>query len=638
VLATQNPLEQEGTYPLPEAQLDRFMFSVIVSYPSHAEENRIIAETTRPRKIELDRLLTAEQVTQMQRVVRDMTAPPGVVRYAVALARATRPADSTAPRYIQRFVDCGAGPRAGQYLVLAAKARAVMLGRETPTVEDVRAAATPVLRHRMFTNFTALSENVKPDDLIDRLLADARGEPDASPIVYDIPDTTREAGVEVREDADPVELIREMRPVTQRIRDEVRQVIVGQTGTVDLVLTALFAAGHCLLIGVPGLAKTMLVQTLADVLELDFKRVQFTPDLMPSDITGTDVMETNEKTGERHFRFIPGPVFTNLLLADEINRTPPKTQAALLEAMQELSVTAGNTTYDLSPPFFVLATQNPLEQEGTYPLPEAQLDRFMFNIHLDYPAAGEEPIIVDRTTAKAGREPGKVIGAADILRIQRIVRRVPLSRHVLTYVTTLVRATRPETPGAPKNVSKYVHCGAGPRAAQYLVLGAKARAVMLGRPNVSVSDVRAVAPAVLQHRIFTNFLADAEEVTPLDLIEQLLQAVPEPKVSEQLQLEADAAEQEAALHTSDVVNPALAMFGGAAEPTTDEPTEKGPAPQPPTRTIPENRTPKPVDGEDVIKVACPRCGQIAALPESARGRQAKCWDCDAVFGVDEAVF
>ncbi|HUT37063.1 MAG TPA: MoxR family ATPase [Planctomycetota bacterium] len=319
-----------------------------------------------------------------------------------------------------------------------------------------------------------------------------------------------------------------MRVASAKIRDEVQKVIIGQTEVLDQVVMAMISRGHSLMVGVPGLAKTLTVRTIAQVLDLDFKRVQFTPDLMPSDITGTDILEEDEQTGEKSFRFIRGPIFTNMLLADEINRTPPKTQAALLEAMQEYSVTTSGKTYPLDLPFFVLATQNPLEQEGTYPLPEAQLDRFMFNVWVDYPGEADENVIVKATTQLARLKPRKVLGKPEILALQDIVRRVPVSDHVVKYATRLVRASRPETPGSPKFIHDWVYCGAGPRACQYLVLGAKARAVLDGRANVSCNDVRSVALPVLRHRMFTNFNADSEGITTVEIIRRLLEAVPEP--------------------------------------------------------------------------------------------------------------
>jgi len=286
------------------------------------------------------------------------------------------------------------------------------------------------------------------------------------------------------------------------------------------------------MIGLPGLAKTLMVSTLSNILRLQFKRIQFTPDLMPSDIIGTDVLEINETTNQKTFRFIKGPIFANLLLADEINRTPPKTQAALLEAMQERQVTVANHVFPLPPPFFVLATQNPLEQEGTYPLPEAQLDRFMFNIMVDYPTEDEEEQIVEATTIKQSVDLKQVLSAQDLIGIQNYVRELPVSRHVLKYATRLVRSTRPKCESAPQFIQDNVFCGAGPRAAQFLVLGAKARSVLHGRLNVSCEDVKALALPVLRHRIFTNFTADSEGIGPDDLVQQLLVAVPEPDPSD----------------------------------------------------------------------------------------------------------
>jgi len=315
-----------------------------------------------------------------------------------------------------------------------------------------------------------------------------------------------------------------------RILAELRKVIVGQDQVVDQLLTALFANGHVLLVGVPGLAKTLLVSSLARVLDLKFNRIQFTPDLMPSDITGTDVLEESGG-GRREIRFIPGPVFANIVLADEINRTPPKTQAALLQAMQEKQVTAGGQTFNLSLPFFVLATQNPIELEGTYPLPEAQLDRFMFNVLVDYPTQEEEEKIVATTTSAYEAKLERVLGAEDILALQRIIRRVPVADHVVRYAVRLARATRGGA-GAPGGalsgdlVGKWVSWGAGPRASQYLVLGAKTRAVLLGRFAPGIEDVKAVALSVLRHRIVTNFTAEAEGVKPERIIDELLKSVP----------------------------------------------------------------------------------------------------------------
>jgi MoxR-like ATPase len=309
------------------------------------------------------------------------------------------------------------------------------------------------------------------------------------------------------------------------IREQIGRVIVGQDQVIEELLTSLFTSGHCLLIGVPGLAKTLLVSTLSQALHLSFNRVQFTPDLMPSDITGTEVLE--EDAGRRRsFRFLRGPVFTNVLLADEINRTPPKTQAALLQAMQEYQVSAGGQTYPLERPFFVLATQNPIEQEGTYPLPEAQLDRFMFSIYLDYPSFEEEVRIVGSTTVAATASAVPVLDATRILAYQELVRRVPAAGPVIEYAVRLAQFSRPAAEGAPKFVRDYVSWGAGPRASQYLVLGAKARALLAGRYAASVEDVRALAPAVLQHRILTNFTAEAEGVSSREIVRRLLEALP----------------------------------------------------------------------------------------------------------------
>ena len=328
--------------------------------------------------------------------------------------------------------------------------------------------------------------------------------------------------------ADELALVEKMRENTDRIRQEVGKIIVGQREVLDQILMCILANGHALLIGLPGMAKTLTVRTIAQVLNFKFKRVQFTPDLMPGDIIGTDVLETNQVTGEKEFRFIKGPIFCNLLLADEINRTPPKTQAALLEAMQEKMVTAGNTSYTLQEPFFVLATQNPIEQEGTYPLPEAQLDRFMFNIWVDYPLPHEEEEILRATTAGARAEPKAVLSQEEVLHLQAVVRKVPVSDHVIKYVTRLVGATRPGNPDAPQVTKTYVSTGAGPRAGQYLILAAKATAILEGRIHVSCADIRRAAPPVLRHRILTNFAADSEGLTPLHIVKKLIEEIPEP--------------------------------------------------------------------------------------------------------------
>ncbi len=313
---------------------------------------------------------------------------------------------------------------------------------------------------------------------------------------------------------------------------ELHKVIIGQDEVIELLMQAMMSRGHCLLVGVPGLAKTLLISTLAKVLKLDFSRIQFTPDLMPSDITGTDIIEEDHTTGKRVFTFVKGPLFANIILADEINRTPPKTQSSLLQAMQEYHVTAGRETYDLEPPFFVLATQNPIEQEGTYPLPEAQLDRFMFMVNVDYPSRNEERMIVKSTTMEHTAEPEAVLTGADILTLQKIVRRIPVSQHVVDYAVNLTRATRPDDGTAPEFIKQYLTWGAGPRAAQYLVLGAKSRALLHGRFNVSCEDIRGIAKPVLRHRIFTNFNADAEGVSPDKIVEMLVQTVQEPQSGE----------------------------------------------------------------------------------------------------------
>ncbi|HET7599679.1 MAG TPA: MoxR family ATPase [Gemmatimonadales bacterium] len=308
----------------------------------------------------------------------------------------------------------------------------------------------------------------------------------------------------------------------RRLRTQVAHRIVGQEDVVDGVLTAILAGGHALLIGVPGLAKTLLVQTVAEALALSFNRVQFTPDLMPSDITGTDIIEEDLTTGKRAFRFVAGPIFANVVLADEINRTPPKTQAALLQAMQEHQVTAAGTTYRLPDPFFVLATQNPIEQEGTYPLPEAQLDRFMLELRVGYPTRQEEEAIVEQTTGAVRGHLEPVLDAASVLSMQALVRRIPVSKGLIRAAVLLARLTRPGDKDAPPFVREYVEWGAGPRASQYLVLGAKARAAMAGRPMADLDDVRAVAPSVLRHRIVTNFAAEAADQSAEDVVRELV--------------------------------------------------------------------------------------------------------------------
>jgi MoxR-like ATPase len=311
-----------------------------------------------------------------------------------------------------------------------------------------------------------------------------------------------------------------------RILTELRKVIVGQDEVVDQVLIALFTGGHCLITGVPGLAKTLLIKTLAEILDLDFKRIQFTPDLMPSDITGTEILD--EEQGSRRLRFVKGPIFANILLADEINRTPPKTQAALLEAMQEYHVTAAGCTYLLEPPFFVLATQNPIELEGTYPLPEAQLDRFMFNIVISYLTEDDEVAVVTRTTGTKRPVPERVLNGSAVLRFQELTRQVVIAEEIARYTVRLVDASRPGRPNSPEFVEKWVKWGAGLRGSQAIVLGAKARALMQGRYHVSIRDIHALAKPILRHRIVTNFYAESERITSDTIIERLIETVPAP--------------------------------------------------------------------------------------------------------------
>ena len=325
------------------------------------------------------------------------------------------------------------------------------------------------------------------------------------------------------------EFLEKFRKHRDLMTEELHKVIVGQDAVIEQILAAIFTGGHCLLVGVPGLAKTLLVSTIARILDVKFKRIQFTPDLMPSDITGTTVLEETD-TGARNFRFVEGPVFTNVLLADEINRTPPKTQAALLQAMQEHEVTIGQTTYPLPDPFFVIATQNPIEQEGTYPLPEAQLDRFMFNIKVDYPTLAEEEQILGSTTSGEKPEIRKVLSAKAIQFLQKQINQIQATSLTINYIARLVRATRPSDPSAPEFVKELVDWGAGPRAGQYLIAGARAVAAMDGRPSITVKDVRRIAVPVLRHRLATNFQAQAENMRSEDVIERLLVEVPEPTI------------------------------------------------------------------------------------------------------------
>ncbi|HLX12613.1 MAG TPA: AAA family ATPase [Bacteroidota bacterium] len=319
-----------------------------------------------------------------------------------------------------------------------------------------------------------------------------------------------------------VEAVQSLTASFKTLKAEIAKVIVGQDKVVEHLIVSLLARGHCLLVGVPGLAKTLLIKTLAEVLDLKFSRIQFTPDLMPSDITGTEIIEDNRTTGAKAFKFVKGPVFTNILLADEINRTPPKTQAALLEAMQEHHVTAAGMKYTLEEPFFVLATQNPIEQEGTYPLPEAQLDRFMFNLWLEYPSVSEELAIVKSTTSMYVPELRRILDAKEIIGFQDLVRRVPVADNVISYAVNLVNKTRPTSPDSPQFIRDWLSWGAGPRASQYLILGAKTKAILDGRHSPDIDDVRGIAGPVLRHRIVTNFSAEADGVTAITIIEKLL--------------------------------------------------------------------------------------------------------------------
>ena len=325
------------------------------------------------------------------------------------------------------------------------------------------------------------------------------------------------------------ELLDKLGSAREALLREIRKAIIGRDDVVEQVLLSLFVGGHSIITGVPGLAKTLLVRTVASVLDLSFKRIQFTPDLMPADITGTEIIEEDRATGHRAMQFIRGPLFANIVLADEINRTPPKTQAALLEAMQEGRVTVQGMSYDLPRPFFVLATQNPIEMEGTYPLPEAQLDRFMFNVKIGYLPEEDEVSVVKQTTSPQDHRFETVMSAEEIVAFQRLVKQVPAADTVTRYAVRLVNASRPGTPGAPDFINKWVTWGGSLRASQFLILGGKARAILRGRYNVSCEDVRAVAPAVLRHRVLLNFQAEAEKVDSDQVIKQLIEAVPEPK-------------------------------------------------------------------------------------------------------------
>lgn len=327
------------------------------------------------------------------------------------------------------------------------------------------------------------------------------------------------------ETQDDVKLVEQLSSTVKNLKNEISKVIVGQEEIIDQLLVSLFSKGHCLLIGVPGLAKTLLIKTLAEVMDLKFNRIQFTPDLMPSDITGTEIIDEDPITKKRNFRFIAGPVFANVILADEINRTPPKTQAALLEAMQEHRVTTAGVTYTLDEPFFVLATQNPIEQEGTYPLPEAQLDRFMFNLWLEYPSFKEEVKVVQTTTSQYNPELKKVLNAQDIVKFQELVRRVPVADNVIEFAVRMANMTRPVNGHSPQFVKDWITWGAGPRASQYLILAAKTKAIMQGRFTPNIDDVKTAMIPVLRHRIITNFNAEADGINSVEVIKRLMKEV-----------------------------------------------------------------------------------------------------------------
>lgn len=325
------------------------------------------------------------------------------------------------------------------------------------------------------------------------------------------------------ENKNDVELVQQLNKKISEVKSEIAKIIVGHNEIIDQLIIALMSKGHCLLVGVPGLAKTLLIKTLAEVMDLKFSRIQFTPDLMPSDITGTEVLEEDQMSKKRNFRFIAGPIFANMILADEINRTPPKTQAALLEAMQEHKVTASGVTHQLPEPFFVLATQNPIEQEGTYPLPEAQLDRFMFNLWLNYPSYEEEIKVVQTTTSGYNAQLNKVLTAQEILTFQNLIRRVPVADNVIQFAVKVSNMTRPVNGNSPQFIKQWITWGAGPRASQYLILAAKSRAVIQGRFTPNIDDVKAVMLPVLRHRIITNFSAEAEGISSVDVIKKLLE-------------------------------------------------------------------------------------------------------------------
>ena len=385
--------------------------------------------------------------------------------------------------------------------------------------------------HFTFSSPAAMSTTSEPDAGLPRLPglpSAAAPEPAARPGSVTAPPQAPPAAGSIASGGHDAALAR-LKQARETMLAEIAKVIIGQKEVLNQALVALFARGHCLLIGVPGLAKTLMVKVLASSVALEARRIQFTPDLVPSDITGTDILEEDSVSGKRAFRFHRGPIFANVLLADEINRTPPKTQAALLEGMQEHKVTISGTTYELPEPFMVLATQNPIEQEGTYPLPEAQLDRFMFCIHMTYPSAQEEQQVLLDTTREAPAAVSRVLGGAEVLQFQRLVRQVPVSQHVASYALSLIRATRPQAEGAPDFVTRWVRWGAGTRAGQYLLLAAKVHVLLEGRFSVSCADIRDYALPVLRHRIFCNFTAASEGVSPDQIVKKLLEVVKEPR-------------------------------------------------------------------------------------------------------------
>jgi MoxR-like ATPase len=381
----------------------------------------------------------------------------------------------------------------------------------------------------------------------------------------------------------PEEAVRRVAQAREALVGEVHKVIIGQDEMIEQMLICMFSRGHCLTIGVPGLAKTLTVSTIAQALHMKFMRIQFTPDLMPSDITGTEIIDQDPASGKRTFRFVRGPIFSNIVLADEINRTPPKTQAALLQAMQEYEVTVAGNTYRLDPPFFVMATQNPIEQEGTYPLPEAQLDRFMLSINIGYPTRNEEREIVMATTQTGRHDVRPVLQGQDILWIQQLVRQVPTSQHMVDYAVDLARATRPKEPPSPDFVKNWLAWGAGPRAAQYLILGAKARAIIHGRFAVGADDVRALMYPVLRHRLFTNFNADAEGIDVDQVIEKILQTVAEPTYGEAVAAKGHRTDRQPAYSAPPVAAPPVAAQPGAVSPQYAAPPVTAPprSPTPP---------------------------------------------------------